>query len=439
MAISDALVSKALASQALLQMTKRAVFPRVGVGSYEQGNFQRDDRVKVRRPKRRRAANINPRSSPLVLAEGEFFSADVVLERLWASGFPVYGSDPTQSLELYINETASMMADSIATPNDEYLYGKFRTWSATTGAVALGANSPVAICAALDGSNALKDFDAATLRSAATILDGFEVPDEDRFAVLSTNAKGSFLGDSVLVDGFAAGLSLNSGNLIRTGMPNATFTERYGFQTAGSTSVTGQAAVNALTAAVGGTAVTAAVASAAAAVVSADPMFTYADLPTASANAGAVSITLTATDTTLNAGVAVGQIARVGNFFGVILRIDTTTAIAPVITLIPYDKQGRQQPVAAITAGLLFSVPSIPSINVANHREALLIANRAIREPSGGSGAIATTLRDPQTNQLIQVFFGQYDLTTVSEGRAYYQLTGALLSDTRKACLMLSL
>jgi hypothetical protein len=40
---------------------------------------------------------------------------------------------------------------------------------------------------------------------------------------------------------------------------------------------------------------------------------------------------------------------------------------------------------------------------------------------------------------LIQVFFGQYDLTTVSEGRAYYKLTGALLSDSRKACLMLSL
>jgi hypothetical protein len=137
--------------------------------------------------------------------------------------------------------------------------------------------------------------------------------------------------------------------------------------------------------------------------------------------------------------VAVGQIARVGNFFGVILRIDTTTPTAPVITLIPYDKQGRRQPAAAITTAMDLSIPEIPSINVANHREALLIANRAIREPSGGSGAIATTLRDPQTNQVIQVFFGQYDLTTVSEGRAYYQLTGALLSDTRKACLMLSL
>jgi hypothetical protein len=69
----------------------------------------------------------------------------------------------------------------------------------------------------------------------------------------------------------------------------------------------------------------------------------------------------------------------------------------------------------------------------------LLIANRAIREPSAGSGALATTLRSEQTNQVIQIFRGQYDLTTVSEGQAYYMLTGAALSDVRKGVLMLSL
>jgi hypothetical protein len=343
---------------------------------------------------------------------------------------------------MYIRETGGQMADSIATPNDEYLYDKFRTWSATTGVQSLGAHAPIMITAALDASNNLKDFDAVTLRSAATALDGKNVPDEDRFAVLSTTAKGAFLGDSVLVDSFASAISINSGNLIRTGIPNATFIERYGFQTAGSNSVDGQVAQNVLTGAVSGdtaTPVAASVALSEAALVSTDPMFKYADLPSASNNVGAVSITLTATGTTLNSGVAVGMIARVGNFFGVILRIDTSTPTAPVITLVPYDKQGRQQPAAAITTAMDLSIPAIPSINVALHREALLIANRAIREPSGGSGAVAATMVNNQTNEIIQVFFGNYDLTTVSEGRAYYKLTGALMSDVRKAVLMLSL
>lgn len=442
MAISDALLSKALAAQALTQLNKRTVFTRTGVVGYEDGNFQRDDRVKVRRPKRRRAQNLQPRVSPGTLAEGEFFSADVVLERLWFDGFPIYGSDPTQSLDLYVAETGAQMADSIVSPHDEYLYSKYRTWNATTGVQSIGAAAPIMITAALDGSNQLKDFDAQTLRAASTALDGKEVPSEDRYAVLSTTAKGAFLGDSVMVDGFAAALNLGAGGLIQTGIPNATFIPRYGFQVAGSTSVSGQTAQNVLTAAVAGddaTPIAASVTASAKSVVGPDPTFTYADLPSSSNDMGAVDITLDATGTTLNAGVAVGQIARVGNFFGVILRIDTSTATAPVITLVPFDKQGRLQPAAAITAAMDFSIPEIPSVNVANHQESLLIANRRIREPSAGSGAVATTLRDRQSNELIQVFFGNYDLKTVSEGRAYYKLTGAMLSDVRKSCLMLSL
>lgn len=434
MSISDALLSKALAAQSLTQLNRRTVFSRTGIVGYESGNFNRDDRVKVRRPKRRRAVNLQPRVAAGTLTEGEFFNADVTLNRLWFDGFPLYGSDPTQSLEMYIRETGMQMADSIAVPHDEYLYSLYRSWLATTGAVSLGANAPVGVVAALDGSNNLADFNAATLRGAATYLDGKNVPDEDRYAVLSTTAKGAFLGDTVLVDGFAAGMNLQSGNLIRSGIPNATFVERYGFQVAGSTSVGSQTGVNALA-----NAASAPVTSATKSLVSAAPTFTYADESASSNDAGAVDITLDASATTIGPDVAVGMIARIGNLFGVILRIDTTTATAPVVTLVPFDKGGRLQPAAAITNSMALTIPDIPSVNIANHREALLIANRAIREPSPGSGAIATSLRDPESNELIQVFFGNYDLTTVSEGRAYYKLTGAIVSDVRKACLMLSL
>jgi len=451
MPISEALIQKNLAAAALTQLNKVAVFPRAAVTNYEAGNFQRDDRVKVRRPKRRQATNLNPRVTPLTLTEGEFFSGDVVLDRLWADGFKTYGSDPTQSLEMYIREVGSQMADGIATPNDTYLYSKFRTHAATTGTVELGMNAPIQIVASVNSTGDFTDYGAATHRAAATVLDGingFEIPPDNRFAILSTAAKGAFLGDTTLIDGFASALNLASGNLIQTGMPNGQFVDRYGLQTAGSSSVTGQTAKNMLAAAVGGTAVTAAVSASAAAVSGSDPLFTYADESTGSSfrNAGAVQITLTATATTLlsSGGPAVGDIVRLTGsslptFFAVILRIIDGATTAPKLVIVPFNAKGVRQSAAAITTSYVVSIPDIPSVNVAYHQEMLLIANRAIREPSPGSGALATTLRSEQTNQVIQIFRGQYDLTTVSEGQAYYMLTGAALSDVRKGVLMLSL
>ena len=407
------------------------------VTGYEAGNFARDEKVKVRRPKRRRAQNLNPRVGNIPLTEGEFFNGDVTLERLWFDGFPIYGSDPTQSLQLYIQETGAQLGDSIMSPNEDYLYNKFRTYSATTGAQALGAHAPIRLTASIDGDGELTDFGDESLRFAGTVLDGFEVPDDNRYAILSTTAKGSFLGDTTLIDGFAAGLNLQSGRLIQTGVPNGQFVERRQFQTTGSTSVSGQVTENMLgNAAVGE--ITAA---------AANTDFTYADLPTGSNSVGAIDLTIDATGTTIGGNVAVGQIMKASatghTYFGVILRIDVSTPTAPVITTVLQDKRGNIIDAATATAVIAAvtlngSVPTIPSISPAFHQEALLVANRSIREPSPGSGATGTTFVDRQSNTLIQLFRGSYNLETVSEGQAAYLLTGSLLSDVRKTCLMLS-
>jgi hypothetical protein len=143
--------------------------------------------------------------------------------------------------------------------------------------------------------------------------------------------------------------------------------------------------------------------------------------------------------------VAVGQIIRIGTSgvakaFGVILRLDKTTATAPVVTVVPFSPNGAKLLAAQIIPGTdLFSVPSIPSINTVNHREGLLMATRRIAEPSPGSGAVAASITDPDTNLTIQVFRGNYDTGTVSEKNAYYMLTGSKISDFRKCALILSL
>ena len=439
MAIDAALVSTALASRALTQLNKRAAFARGAVIGFESGNFVFDEKVKVRRPKRRRAQNLDPRVGGINFNEGEFFNGDVALERLWVDGYPVYGSDAPGSLRLYIQETGDQMADSIVSPNEDYLYDKFRTYEATVGAQELGAHAPIRMTAALDADGNLADFNADGIRNSATTLDGFETPPQDRYCIMSTIAKGSFLGDSTLVDGFAAALSIGAGNLIRTGLPNAEFVPRYGFASTGSTSVYGQTTESMLGNAAGGVV----------SAVAANTDFTYKDLPAGSNSVGAVDLTLTATGTTLGPNVAVGQILRLADsgaahrYFGVILRIDTSTPTAPVITTVLNDAKGALVSVADATAivaavTLTATIPSIGSVNVAYHREALLIANRFIAEPSPGSGATATSLRDPQTNMTIQLFNGSYDLKTVSESRAAYMLTGALLSDVRKTSFILS-
>ncbi|MFM6041922.1 MAG: hypothetical protein ACKPCC_04820 [Dolichospermum sp.] len=432
---NDALLEKRIAIKALEQLKLAVMYPFVCVTDYESGAFQRGNEVKIRRPKRRRATSLNPRVAAGTFDEAGFFSGTVTLEHLWFDGWVTYGLDPSQTIDRYLKETGSMMADAIATPNDEYMNSLFTTWTATTGPVALGANAPIGLSACVDSTTGqLTNFNSSGLTGAGVILDKENVPKADRFALISPVAGGAFLSDAVAVTGFAAS-TIGGGQIIQDGMRN--FIPRFGFSVGTSNVITSQAAITDLDTNAG-TQATLAIAS-----VAANSDFTYAD-NTTTTSVGAINLTLTCT-TALSNSVAVGQIARIGTSntvkaFGVILRISRATPTAPVITLVPFAPNGTKLIAADIVTGTdLFSIPSIPSINTVNQREGMLMATRQMAEPSPGSGAIAASATDPETNLTIQVFRGNYDTGTVSEKNAYYMLTGSKSSDFRKCALILSL
>ena len=425
------LIETAIAQRALTQLNLAAMYPRVATRNFEPGAFERGDSVKVRRPKRRVAQDLNPRVAPFIFTEAQFFAGNVPLERLWTDGFLTYGYDSSQTMERYLDETGGQVADAIVTPNDNYMYSQFRTWNiAATGNVALGDHPPIAISACVDINGQITNFNNEGLRGANVYMDKENVPATNRFAIISSTAKGAFLGDSVVVTGFAA-TSIGGGNLLERGLQLGDFVERYGFRVGGSNTVGNQTGVPDLDTAAG-TQATLPIAS-----VAANTAFTYADYVNTTL-IGAVDFTLTVGTALQNIGV--GQIARIGTStkataFGVILRI-----AGSVITLVPYAPNGTKLGLGDITPGTdLFSIPNISSVSTVNHMEGLVMATRRIAEPRRGSGAIAASIVDPTTDLSIQIFTGQYDLATVSERNAGYMLTGSKITDFRKCGLILSL
>jgi len=430
---NDSLLEVRIAQKALTQLNLVCMYPKVAVVDYEPGAFEVGNDVKIRRPKRRRAISLDPRVASGTFNEAGFFSGTVTLENLWFDGWLTYGIDPRQTIEKYIDETGSQMADSIGTPNDEYMNSLFTSWVATTGAVAVGANPPIAIGACVDSNGNLTSFNSSGLIGAGVAMDKENCPPDNRYALISPVAAGAFLQDAIAITGFAAA-SIGSGQAIEFGLKG--LIPRFGFMVGMSNSITSQAAPTSLD-------TVSSVSTLAIASVAADTNFSYADY-NSTTYIGAVNFTLTCPNG-LNTNVAVGQIARIGTSsrataFGVILRISTATATAPVITLVPFSPNGAKLLPNQITPGTdLFSVPNIGSINTVNHREGLLMAVRQIMEPSPGSGAVAASIVDPDTNLGIQVFRGNYDTGTVSEKNAYYMLTGSQISDFRKTALVLSL
>lgn len=448
---NSGLLETAIAKKALTQLNYAAMYSQVCVMDYEPGSFQRGNSVKIRRPKRRKAQDLNPRSAALQFTEAEFFAGEVLLERLWADQYLYYGYDAGQALDLYLEETGGQIANAIATPKDQYMYNKFRDWSPfasalASGNYALGDTPPFAVAACLDANGNLTDFSNEGLRGAGVFLEKEDVGDDNNYVLLSPFAKNAFLGDAIALEGARLEAMRDpTSNLVVQGIRRNQFIQRYKFMVGGSNSVTGQAAVADLDTAASAQAVLP-VASA-----TANTNFTYADFSStynvsSGEYIGAIDITLTV-GTALTAGVAVGKICKLAlvssptkttTFHGVILRINNTTLTAPIITLVPYAFNGRKAAVSEITTSHRFSIPEIPSVNTVNNREGLLCANRMIRDPREGSGAVSASIRDPITNQAIQVFSGQYDLGTVSERNAAYQLMGARISDCRKCGLILS-
>lgn len=418
---NDGLLEVSIAADALTQLNASCIYPKTGVVDYEDGAFERGETVKIRRSKRRRAQDLDPRVAAATYAEAQFFKGQVALERLWTDGFPVYGHDSKQTIDKYITESATQMADAVSTPNEEYLYSVFRTWNLpSTGAVALGDHPPIAIVASVDASGNFGLMDNAVARNSQLVMDRGNVPNSGKLStVLSSQAKSDFLGDTTIL-GFA-GMTAQAGNLIQGGLRNGQFVERYGFQMTGSNFVLGQSAVSGAALTLTG-------------APTLNALFTIADEATVTP-VGALDFIASATPT----GYAVGQIAQIRKgstvvAHGVILRITTNT-----LTLVPYNLSGSKLAAAQFDGTETVRVPFVPSVNTFHHEEALLIANRMIREPSNGSGARAASQINTDTNMLIQVFSGNYDQTRVRELMTCYMLTGAKISDFRKAGLALTL
>ena len=434
----SAVVPQLVAQQALYQLNRKVVFTKAAMGDYEPVGFQRGDAVTVRRAKIVTAQDYDPRSgSPATKAEPGYASSSLTLERLFTAGFPVYGQDSRDSIERYVPEYSRQIAQSIAKEADNYLYNKFRTYSiASTGNISYGFNPPVGIVAAVSGQS-LAAFDKSVLTAADYVLSGNDVPaDDNRFAIISNRAKSDFLNSATLVEGFTAAQGGATEQFIG-GLPNGMFVNRYGFNISGSNAVTGQTGVTDLDTAVS-TQGTLAIAS-----VAANTAFTLADYYT-STSLGALDITLTCS-TGLSTSVVVGQICRIApsstsiTGWGVILRIDRTTATAPVVTAAVFSSAGVQLTASQITAGTdLFSVPTIGSISVAYHKEALLYACRDIVAPSPGAGAVMAKQMDEDSNLSLSILNGSYQVDYLSESSRAVLLMGALLSDHRKACLILS-
>lgn len=426
----SAVVPQLIAAQALTQLNRTAIFARAATGDYEAAVFQKGDTVTIRRARIVKSQNYDPRSgTPANSTEPGYMSATLTLDALFTAGFPVFGSDNRDSIQKYVTEYGVQIANAIVTDADDYFYGKFRTVSvAASGAVAYGAQPPVAIVAS-ESSGALGDFGKQQLIQSNTLLDGQNVPPSNRYAVLSTAAKGAFLGDAVMVEGFVAA-GAGGSQLLQNGIPIGTFVPRYGFMVGGSNAVGSQVGQTDLDTAASSQP-TLAIASA-----TANTAFTIADYATTT-SLGAIDVTVTVSGALQN--VAVGQIARIGvsnktTAYGLVLRVS-----GAVITLVPFAPNGKKLVAAQITPGTdLFSIPDIGSISVAYHRESLLFATRNIAAPTDGSGASMTTLADEMTGMVIQILRGSYKVDEFKESQRYAMLLGALLSDHRKAVLILS-
>ena len=424
------LLEKRIADQALVQLKRACVFPRVAMTNYAQELYNYGDTVVFRRAKNRIAQDIDPRSEKAIFAEAQYSSGEIKLEKLFVDPILSYKYDSTRTITKYVQETAAMFVDSITTANDAYMYSCFRTWNIpSSGIVNLGAHPPIAIAACVDAGGQLTKFNGNGLTAADTFLSQENVPASDRFACLSSSAKGAFLGDAIIATGFVAA-TIGGGQLMQSGLQVGNFVERYGFMMAGTNTISGQAAVADLDSAANnqGTLAISAVAP--------NTDFRYADFQSTT-NVGAVNLTLTVTTALQN--VAVGQIARIGTAnkataFGVILRVTGN-----VVTLVPYSPDGIKLLPAEITTGTdVFSIPRIPSVNTVNHREGLAMATRLNLQPSPGSGAISETAVDPDTGIAIQIYSGNFEVDNLTEKKLAVMLTGSKFTDFRKGGFILS-
>jgi len=437
----DALIiEKLVAAKALTQLNLMSLFARACMGDYESGAFELGKTVSFRRPRYSDAQEYDPRTgNGVVLQDPGYVEGELVLEKLFTNGFPIYSSDYNQ--DTYTQEYSTQIAFSLTTVFDRYLYNKFRLMThAPTGAVAYAANAPIAMVANETPTGELRDFDRMLLIHADTTLERENVPPGGRVAILSSSAKGAYIGEAVPATYQASNDEPLGARLLQQGLPIGAFVDRHGFAVGGSNVVGSQLAVADLDSSASNQPDLAISLAEPDDDNGGSPFFTKGDYATLT-SLGAIVLTLGASGNLQN--VAVGHIARIGatgataKAYGIVLRVDVA---GKRVWVVPFSPKGLQLSAVQIdTATDRFSIPNIPSISVAFHQETVIYATRQMKPPSGGSGAIAVTQVAPQTNIVMQIWRGSYDITRFREGQMATLLTGAKLTDYRKCCLMLSL
>ena len=437
--IAAALLVSSIAQVAGRTLNRSSIFPKIAITDYENKTFEIGETTTIRVARTKPAVNFDPRVAPFTPTEGSYASDTIVLERLWTNGFPVYAHDAPEAVKKYIVETGNQCAKGIAPENDTYMYQKFRTVPATTGAVQYFASAPLAIVANVDAVGNFTVFDSGIITNAGAVLDIFDVPADtnDRFIVMSSMAKASFLKDAIRVTGFAQAIQ-GSGKLIETGLDNNQFIPTYGFNCGASNTVSGQIAVADMDTVTGNQPELILASSAQ------DTTKFFDSQKSTATPLGTVDFTLTAA-TALSSGVAVGQIAQIRDTNNVpkahlvILRIDSTTsATAPVITGVPFSPSGSIMTTANFVAGDKLRIPAIGSVNVANHREGLLLSSRPIVLPAADSGAVGATVVEPDTQIAINVIKGIFDSSVLKQNITYHALLGAKFANWKMGALMLT-
>jgi hypothetical protein len=431
-------VVKALAVGSTTQLYRKAKFAQAGVTSLAGDDlnkyFEKGEATSIKRPRNTGDADdYDPRSNvdaPTV--EAGYVVSNLILERLFTKGFPVYSHDA--DVQTYVRDYSETTGGAIRKSVDDYLYLRnFRTWALpATGSVRIGAHAPIQIVADETSGGVLTNFSDTHLRAADQILFTNDVPGTGRFARLSPTARNNFLGDVTLVSGFAgAGAQTMPGTQIVVNQDAEMDVPRRSFMVGGSNAITGQTAVPDLGDGTATETITA---------IADDTTVFFADDLVGNVPLGAVRLTLGITGT-VNAGVAVGRIARIAlsgapaAAYGVILRVDATNRH---VWLVPYSMAGRKLVAAQLTTSMLFSIPDIPSVNTASHREHIVYASRLLSGPAPGEGAVSDFAIDPELGIIVQVFKGTYNIHQFKGGIRSATLMGSMPSDHRKAVLMLS-
>ena len=384
--------------------------------------FERGQVVSIRRPKQVTAEDFDPRGgSDARSEEPGHVIVSLALEKLFTHGFPIYSHDAVMNVQQYLRDYVESEVGAIRKAVDDYFYTRcFRDYSgfADTGNVRIGATSPLQIVTTTytSGTDSFAEYDKTAQRRAKVALDRQEVPNEGRYLALSPAAFGGLLGDTNLFQGYTAP-QLAQDFLQR---PGVEFKEYYDFMTAPSNAVLSQTGLGAVA--------TFDTNSWDSTIYLKDDY--YDDTP--------LNVLVLNLSVGTHSNAAKGRIVRFTlnsrEVFGVILRVPDTATIH----IKPYYSDGTEVPAGTTVSSAAVTVPTIPSISVAYHREHLTYASRMLTPPSPGSGATAANASDPSVPIVYQVFSGNYETRRLREENRSTFLCGAYPTDYRKAVLVLS-